>query len=631
MNAFHLFSSDTIGSLLHNLGTSNFVLLETTKIVEKEHTSFLFTDPIEHITCTGKDNPFLFLDQVQKKLDQGYYLAGWFAYEFGYLIEDVLKKYSSQFSNQVVAELGVFPPPKVFDHQLQSCSPDTWTGELVENIQQNENDTYHVTNVRPDRNQADYLEAIKVIKEYIAAGDTYQVNFTLKLLFDFTGSPIEFYKVLRRSQSVCYGAYIQSHSKQIMSFSPELFFRKKDSMCTVRPMKGTLRRGRTIEEDIEYKKFLCSDSKNRSENVMIVDLLRNDLGRLAQMGTVTVPSLFDVETYETLHQMTSTITAHLREDINLRDLFKALFPCGSVTGAPKIRTMEIIEELEAAPRGVYTGAIGFLSPQNEAVFNVPIRTVVINEKQGEMGIGSGIIHDSDPENEWEECLLKANFLTKPREEIQLIETLLWQPDNGFWLLDEHLQRLEKSAGYFHFSFDREKIVSALQEKSNSYCHSSPQRVRILLHKTGDLSVGSSECSPPKLFPEDSHGERPRIIVSNTRTDPNDSFLYHKTSHRKIYNEERTKAVKEGYYEIIFLNTRGEITEGAITSIFVKKDGCFYTPPVDCGLLPGVFRSYLLKQSTPTPTVEKVLTLDDLRDCDAVYVGNSVRGLVEVEL
>ncbi|MBW1792589.1 MAG: aminodeoxychorismate synthase component I, partial [Deltaproteobacteria bacterium] len=585
---------------------------------------------VERLICTGKDNPFDFLNQVQKKLEQGWYLAGWFAYEFGYLLEPVFSAQSQLISDRIVADLGVFPKPAEYDHNLKTSLHGTWFSDTDDEKPHQHSSRYSTVNVRPDKKEADYLSSIKTIKEYIAAGDTYQVNFTLKLLFDFHGSPIEFYKTLRDNQSVCYGAYIQSEGEQIMSFSPELFFRKSGMTCTVRPMKGTLKRGRTLAEDIEYAKFLSSDSKNRSENVMIVDLLRNDLGRLAQMGSVHVSSLFDVETYETLHQMTSTITGQLKDDITLPTLFKALFPCGSVTGAPKIRTMEIIQELESSPRGVYTGAIGYLSPDGDAVFNVPIRTVVIQNNKGEMGIGSGIIHDSDPHNEWEECLLKANFLTKPQEEIHLIETMLWKPDTGYWLLAEHLDRLKNSAVYFQFLFDVEDIKSSLIKVSKDFPNDTSQRVRLLLDKTGKFTITHADC-PSQSSTEKTSTRLPRIIISDKRIHSSNRFLYHKTTNRTLYDKERATAVENGYYEVIFLNENDEVSEGAITSLFIKKGDYFYTPPVYCGLLPGVFRDYFIKNSKDYPVREKPLTVEDLQTADAVYVGNSVRGLVEVEL
>ena len=631
MIPYHLFSSAFIGNLLNTLGPADFVLLETTKVKEGEKTSLLFTDPVERLICTGKDNPFDFLNQVQKKLEQGWYLAGWFAYEFGYLLEPVFSAQSQLISDRIVADLGVFPKPAEYDHNLKTSLHGTWFSDADDEKPHQHSSSYSIVNVRPDKKEDDYLAAIKAIKEYIAAGDTYQVNFTLKLLFDFHGSPIEFYKTLRENQSVCYSAYIQSVGQQVMSFSPELFFRKSGMACTVRPMKGTLKRGRTLAEDIEYAKFLSSDSKNRSENVMIVDLLRNDLGRLAQMGSVHVSSLFDVETYETLHQMTSTITGQLKDDITLPTLFKALFPCGSVTGAPKIRTMEIIQELESSPRGVYTGAIGYLSPDGDAVFNVPIRTVVIQNNKGEMGIGSGIIHDSDPHNEWEECLLKANFLTKPQEEIHLIETMLWKPDTGYWLLEEHLDRLRNSAVYFQFLFDVEDIKSSLKEVSKNFPDDTSQRVRLLLDKTGKFTITHADCPSQSSITEEGSTRLPRIIISGKRIHPGNRFLYHKTTNRTLYDKERATAVENGYYEVIFLNENDEVCEGAITSLFIKKGDYFYTPPVYCGLLPGVFRDYFIKNSKDHPVREKPLSVEDLQTADAVYVGNSVRGLVEVEL
>jgi para-aminobenzoate synthetase / 4-amino-4-deoxychorismate lyase len=631
MNSYNLFSSTFIGNLLNTLGPKDFVLLETTKAKKGEKASLLFTDPVERLICTGRDNPFDFLDKVQKKLDQGWYLAGWFAYEFGYLIEPVFSAQSQLISNEIVANLGVFPKPSEYDHSLKATLYGTGFSDTDGERNNGHNNSYKTLNVHPDKEEIDYLAAINTIKEYIASGDTYQVNFTLKLLFDFHGSPIEFYKTLRDNQSVSYGAYIQSEGKQIMSFSPELFFRKSGTNCTVRPMKGTLKRGRTLVEDSEYAKYLSSDSKNRSENVMIVDLLRNDLGRLAHIGSVHVESLFDVETYETLHQMTSTITGQLKDDITLPSLFKALFPCGSVTGAPKIRTMEIIQELESSSRGVYTGAIGYLSPDGDAVFNVPIRTVVIKNNKGEMGIGSGIIHDSDPHNEWEECLLKANFLTKPQEEIHLIETILWKPDTGYWLLEEHLDRLRNSALYFQYIFDLEDIKSSLKKKCSNFPDVVAQRVRLLLDKSGKLTITHNDCPALPSVTEGGSRRLPGIVISDKKIHSSNRFLYHKTTNRTLYDKERDKALENGYYEVIFLNENDEVSEGAITSIFIKKGDFFYTPPIYCGLLPGVFRDYFINNSKDYPIKEKPLTVEDLQTADAVYVGNSVRGLVEVEL
>ncbi len=384
------FAEKALDKLLRQCGQEDFVLLETTKITSDNHHSHLFSKPIDHLTITANGDAENFLHQAQSFLDKGYYLAGWLAYEFGYLLEPSLADLITN-DDTIIADLGVYKNQQTFDHN--TTSPEQTDSPSPANAK------YTIDNLAVNLQKEEYLQAIAAIKEYIAAGDTYQVNYTLKLLFDFHGSATDLYRTLRRNQSVCYGAYIRQQKKHIMSFSPELFFCKKGNTCTVRPMKGTIKRGRNITEDQENSAFLQNDSKNKSENVMIVDLLRNDLGRLAKPGSVKVNSLFDVERYETLLQMTSSISSELPPTTTLPDLFKALFPCGSVTGAPKIRTMEIINALEKIRRGAYTGAIGFIAPNGDAHFNVPIRTVILDKNHGEMGIGSGIVHDSEAEKE----------------------------------------------------------------------------------------------------------------------------------------------------------------------------------------------------------------------------------------
>jgi para-aminobenzoate synthetase/4-amino-4-deoxychorismate lyase len=622
-------SDSTLSRLLASLGNKDFVLLETTRITRDDHRSLLFSNPVNRITLTGEGKADHFLHEASSWLGRGYFLAGWLGYEFGYLLEPVLADKMCLEKNQTVADLSVFTAPVIVDHfdtaeKQDACMPlqaarSPLPGESV----------YSIRNLRLNIDKKDYLAAITAIKSYIAAGDTYQVNYTLKLLFDFSGDPAAFYRDLRKNQSVAYGAYIQNGPRRILSLSPELFFRKTANICTVRPMKGTMRRGRTTAEDRQNRHFLQTDSKNLSENVMIVDLLRNDLGRLARPATVRVSSLFDVETYETLLQMTSTISGELPDDLQLFDLFKALFPCGSVTGAPKIRTMEIIKELEHGSRGVYTGAIGYLSPDGDAVFNVPIRTIVLDHDKGEMGIGSGIVYESDGENEWQECQLKADFLTRPHENFQLIETILWQPENGYWLLNEHLARLIDSSSYFQFAFDQEKITAELDRLAQTFAAGNKnQRVRLLLAKDGAVTLGATPCEPAETLAQSSTEELPKVRFSAERTDSRDAFLYHKTTRRNLYNQQREKAVNDGFYEVLFINERGEVTEGAITTVFIKKGEVFYTPPLPCGLLPGVFRSHFMAVS-PKRVVEKILFPEDLADADAVYVANSVRGMVQV--
>lgn len=605
-----------------------FVFLDCARLSDEEYRSYLFTQPRQWLSCTEPKQAMEFVARADAFRAEGYYLAGWLGYEFGYLLEPSLRRLCPPQKNYAL--LGVFETPLTLDHRQ---TPQFFPPEGKPEKETGTKDTFTIEHLRTSMEREEYLQAIDRIKEYIVAGDTYQVNFTLKLLFNFNGSCSAFYKALRRNQAVSYGAWIKRSGQDVMSFSPELFFRANDKRITVRPMKGTMKRGRTLAEDEQQRKRLAEDLKNRSENVMIVDLLRNDLGRLLHAiggGRVQPRSLFDVEVYDTVLQMTSTVDGVPFRDAvpALSDILPALFPCGSVTGAPKIRTMEIINELENQPRGVYCGAIGFYGP-DEAVFNVPIRTVVLDGEKGEMGVGSGIVFDSDPESEWQESLLKAQFLTTVQPEFQLIETLLWQPDTGYWLLDKHLHRLADSADYFLFCHDNDTIIKLLEEEACSFTKAT--RVRLLLHRDGRMTVSSTEVdanAKPITHPEVSSCALPKVIFSTVKTDPTNIHLYHKTTHRELYVEERAKTNDAGYYEVLFTNSADEVTEGSITNIFVLKDGRLRTPPVSCGLLNGTFRQYLLSQGK---VEEGVLRKTDIENADAVYIGNSVRGLVQVEV
>ena len=640
-------SDKKLQSLLSGLADEeSFVFLESTRTTAQNHLSYLFLDQVDRLVCRQEDDPAVFFSKAQKMLEQGFFLAGYLSYEFGYQLEPVLaKSFSPRLAGQnskgtlPLVDLGVFNSPLIYDHLTQTF---TGKGQWPQGNQSEPEAGFSIDNLRLNLQKEEYLAAIRRIKSYIEAGDTYQVNYTLKLLFDFSGSIYEFYNSLRRNQSVSYGGIIKNNDTTILTFSPELFFRKQGNAIHVRPMKGTMRRGRTIYEDREFADFLHHDIKNRSENVMIVDLLRNDLGRLSRMGGVSVQSLFDVETYETLHQMTSSIRGEVSHPVSLEEMFRALFPCGSVTGAPKIRTMEIIRELEAEDRGVYTGAIGFVSPEGEAVFNVPIRTVVLRGNKGEMGIGSGIVWDSDPEGEWEECRLKGRFLTTPAPQFSLIETMLWHPETGYWLLDLHLDRLAESARYFFYALELEKVKECLSDLANNFLGASPVkswRVRLTLARDGEFELTHTELagySLPSVDPESIIKQKtgknlPKVVFSSRKTDSNSPYLFHKTTQRGLYDDERAGFVdSKGYYEVLFVNEKGEVTEGSYTNIFVRKEGKLITPPVTCGLLPGVLRKYLL-QKYPERVGEATMTKKDIEQAEAVYVGNSVRGLVRVKL
>jgi len=622
-------TDETLARIMAIAASEDCVFLETSRVTAEESHSYFFHQPVAHLACYAHDDPARFFQQAEDFLAKGLYLSGWLGYEFGYLLEPSLAKRIHPDTQKPLARLGVFRAPLIFDHNSGELFGGQWPNPPATQASTD----YRIVNLHPNLTQTDYTAALAKIKAYIESGDTYQVNFTLKLLFDFDGSPEALYQALRRNQSVSFGAYLRAGDQQILSFSPELFFKRTGEQCLVRPMKGTIQRGPYPAEDARLMQFLQGDEKNRSENVMIVDLLRNDLGRICTPGTVATRSLFDIETYETLHQMTSTITGHLPLATKIEPLFRALFPCGSVTGAPKIRTMEIIHELESGPRGVYTGAIGFIAPSGEATFNVPIRTIELNGNKGEMGIGSGIIHESDPEQEWRECLLKGRFLSNPAPAFRLIETLLWQPDSGYWLLSEHLERLTASAAYFRYPYNRKEVVSKLEKLALDFA-ASPMRVRLTLAKSGQMELVPNPCPAPAAItwpmPKTAQSELPRVIFSTQTTDPGSPWLFHKTTLRELYDTERQQALAAGFYDVLFTNTRGEVTEGSITSIFIVQQGTLVTPPMECGLLPGVFRRYLLEHA-PLMVREAILTRQDLEQAEALFVGNSVRGLVQVRL
>jgi para-aminobenzoate synthetase/4-amino-4-deoxychorismate lyase len=482
--------------------------------------------------------------------------------------------------------------------------------------------------------ESEYAERIAAIHEWIRGGDVYQLNFTAPLRVTAHGGAAALYKRLRQRQPAQYGAFLHlGEGRRILSFSPELFFRVDAAdgarRITARPMKGTAKRGRTTGEDQERAAWLKSDAKNRSENVMIVDLLRNDLGRLAKFGTVRAKELFAVERYPTLWQMTSTVTAELRDAVTFEQIFRALFPCGSITGAPKVRAMQLIAKLEDGPRGVYTGAIGFFSPR-QTVFNVAIRTLeldgALETTHGKMGVGGGIVIDSAAESEFLECLLKAEFLTAPAErfpaEFSLIETMRWE--GGYRLIELHLDRLTDSAEYFDFACEREPIRAALEEYARRFEDNAPRRVRLLLDRNGGATITH------QLLDADGEPMRVgRVRMAEARTDPSDRMLFHKTTQRRLYAEAFQTAAREGFDDVLFLNLRGELTEGAISNVFAEIDGKWLTPPIQCGLLAGVYRRHLL--AARPEFEEKVLCLDDLLRADAIYLANALRGLRRVRL
>ncbi|MEF8750329.1 MAG: aminodeoxychorismate synthase component I [Candidatus Accumulibacter propinquus] len=459
---------------------------------------------------------------------------------------------------------------------------------------------------------------VREICRWIADGDCYQVNLTFPLTFQVYGDPLALYARLRERQPVRYGGYIFTAEETILSFSPELFFERRGSRVLTRPMKGTAARGATPQDDAAQRAGLLASAKERAENVMIVDLLRNDLGRLASPGQVRVDALFETEAYPTLWQMVSTVAAEL-PGTGLADLFGALFPCGSITGAPKISAMQKIAELEQTPRGLYTGTLGWLAPGGDCRFNVAIRTVELAAGQrGKLGVGSGIVADADPAREYAECLLKASFLTSFDPGFELFETL--RLENGAYPLRSlHLERLQASARTLGFACGMSTLSSLLADEAARW-PTGVLRVRLGLNHAG--------CCRVVATPLDEDPVREwRVTIADETLAADDYLLRHKTTARARYDRALAAlAARPEVFDVIFLNDRGEVCEGARSNIFVECNGVLLTPPLRCGLLPGVLRRKLLASGR---AVERVLRLDDLRRSAAVYVGNALRGLIPV--
>jgi len=569
---------------------------------ERDQASYRFTGFVEVIAAYSLEEVLPALCRVETAVAAGRHAAGFISYDAAPGLNPDLDAFpAGEFP---LLWFGVFAK-----RVAVRPSPDAFSTH-----------SYQTANWRTSLSLEKYSTAAEKIREFIAAGDTYQVNLTMRRTFDFSGDPFAFYRDLCRSQAVPFCAWIDLERFKILSASPELFFRLAEGTLVTRPMKGTAGRGRWYEEDEEAKRKLRENPKERAENLMIVDLLRNDLGMVSQTGSVAVRSLFDVETMETLHQMTSTITSRIKPVIGIVELFQALFPCGSVTGAPKKRTMEIIAGLENSPRGIYTGCIGYISPGPEAVFSVAIRTIVIDTKTGraEMGVGSGITYDSRPADEYAECLAKGRFALERRPDFKLIETILFEEGAGLFLLERHLERLRRSASYFGFHLDADRVRKALSVRAAAL--SGKQKIRLLLSRKGALTIQAEPVSA------DLPGTPLLVAIAEKRTDSRDQFLFHKSTHRPIYSTEPAKRTE--CIDLIFTNERDEVTEGASHNIVAKIDGEMITPALECGLLPGVFREELLERGGIR---ERVVTVDRLKMADEIYLINSVRKWRRVKL
>lgn len=524
--------------------------------------------------------------------DEGLHAVGFVSYEAASAFDSALQTFA--LSDFPLVWFGLYDKPQ---------------GLEIPNDFQSLNLNWHL-----DTKKEEYNNAIQKIKEYIAHGKTYQVNYTMRFLADRVPDSFSLFLHLAQAQNK-YAAFIETDDFAICSASPELFFKLDGETIISKPMKGTAKRGRTVEEDMQSLNWLHASQKDKAENVMIVDMIRNDLGKIAQLGSVQVPELFTIEKYSTVFQMTSTVQA--KTNASVTKIFSALFPCASITGAPKVSTMKIINELEKSPRKIYTGSIGYIAPKRQARFNVAIRTALIDKKKNtvEYGVGGGIVWDSYEQAEYAEALLKANVLTNPPlPKFSLFETMLWTQEEGFFLLDKHLARLENSARYFDFKFSKanaEEIVKkAIKNKRTS------QKVKIVLEKSGEIKCESKDfLIREKFF---------KVCFANQPVHSSNVFLFHKTTHRKIYED----AIEKGFDEVLLFNEKDELTEFTIGNLVVEQNREFFTPPISCGLLAGTFRQHLIEIGK---IKERVIHKNELLSASKVYLINSVRKWVEVEI
>lgn len=574
--------------------------------VYKKAQSYLFLNPFESISINKKDDIEPAFIIVQQLIDKGYYGYSLIKYEAGYLFEENLSHYLNEKDKNLIQFF-------FFDKdEIKKFKSATIKFNQTE-------EEYKLSNYQLNRTEEQFFEDIDKIKNYIKAGDTYQVNYTVKGTFSFSGSYSAFFRRLLFNQSAKYSAFINNNDNIIISLSPELFFNVSGRMILSRPMKGTIRRGINHKSDKFLANELIASEKNKAENVMIVDLIRNDLGRICEYGSVKVPELFQPEKYESLFQMVSEVEGKLRKKTKMLEILQNIFPCGSVTGAPKIRTMEIINEIEKEKRGIYTGSIGLITPK-EIKMNVAIRTITINKNtsDGVMGLGSGIVWDSNPQSEYEEVLLKSKFLTEPMNYFEIFETMRFE--NGtIKFFKDHLTRMEEAANFFLFRFNKKKARRIILSSIAIFDPYVPRKIRIALSKWGQMKMDVSDVK-----------EQPQnvsIIISENRINSDDKFRHFKTTNRKLYDDEYAAFCEKGFYEVVYFNERNELAEGSRTNIFFKKNEHWFTPSLKSGALPGIYRKHFI-ESHPG-IIENSLNLTDLREADEIILTNTVRGEIKV--
>lgn len=553
---------------------------------------YYFTNPHQIIQANKLDDVIPCMQAIENAVQKGYYAAGFMSYEAAPAFRPYLTTHRS--GSLPLLWFGLFDHPEDFD-VMRKAEP--YKEDLI------------YPNWQSNISWQDYQNAIQAVKDHIAKGDTYQVNYTLQMQAQFQQDPYRFYLHLLQAQQSRYSAYLESDSFQILSASPELFFEIKDGIVLTKPMKGTVPRGINNTQD-QINQQVLHNEKNHAENLMITDLLRNDLGQIAKQGTVKVTSLFDAEKYPTVWQLTSSIKAQLKEQINLIDIFKALFPCGSITGAPKVNTMNIIRHLEKSPRGVYCGALGIITPNKKAVFSVPIRTMVIQHGQATYGVGGGITWDSTPKNEYEEVFHKVQVLYQSKVPEHLLESLLLE-EGKYFLYSEHVQRLKESAQYFDFIFDEVSIAVALQILQEKHSEGL-WKVRVLLDKKGGIDCEAQPISTITLPLTASWAKQP-VQTDNV-------FLYHKTTTRNFY----PKVTLD--HEILLFNEKEEVTEFVNGNFVLYSEGEWFTPPLQSGLLNGTMRQHLLQNGK---IKERIIYKKDIQeDCKIAFI-NSVRGWRDV--
>ncbi|EMJ99884.1 MULTISPECIES: aminodeoxychorismate synthase component I [unclassified Leptospira] len=576
-----------------------------------EEGCLVLTEPNEILTTNRRSEARKFLLEIQNKISQGYHAAGWISYEAGELFLNP-GNMEEVFENPLFW-FGIFSEPKVLD-----------LGEISE-WESKYKDKGYSAKIGSGMDQKEYEKILRKIRNFLYEGDIYQVNFTFPLEIELEGSLGRLFFELRKKQPVPYEAWIHTGDsiptqRDILSFSPELFWEKKSNQIRTVPMKGTRPRGKNSEEDQKLKLELFRSEKDRAENLMITDLLRNDLGRISLPGSVEVSKLFSIEEYPTVFQMTSEIRSKLSSDIKWTDILEALFPGGSITGAPKKRSSEIIQSLEKK-RGVYTGGIFYLSPQKE-ISSIAIRTLEFlqdssGQKRGRMGVGSGITINSDPNEEWEECWSKAKFLNDTKENFYLFTTTICKR-RKIYFLNDHKERMRTSAKEFGFSWKEEEWESAVGEATGKINSDNNYKVKIILLSSGEFKSEVSEF--------DSGPKEGKILFSGTSTDKKNRFFYHKTNIREIFSEGYESATSKGYIDRIYTNREGHLTEGAIHSIFLFLNREWITPSLEEGILPGVARKRWIKK---LKAKERRISKEDLILASKIILVNSLRGIRRV--